>query len=192
MSVKESQWTPESLEGNCKGQNPLDWKVLYIIENILKFRCLKWAHMTHLDIWNTSYGQKKGQKSNCPFDSHAKSQKSTRFPCVRMTCNIPLKSSQRRLKLFSRPHHIEGLHTKLWGPKVTRVLTLAISKLPFGSLKTKCHLDVGLVERHGIYYKGEGGGFPKSRPWWVLWVRGCPWFVLTPKVLKLCTNQLVV
>jgi hypothetical protein len=26
---------------------------------------------------------------------------------------------------------------------------------------TKCHLDVGLVERHRVYYKGEGGGFPQ-------------------------------
>jgi hypothetical protein len=25
--------------------------------------------MTHLDISNTSYGQKKGQESNCQFDS---------------------------------------------------------------------------------------------------------------------------
>jgi len=24
----------------------------------------------------------------------------------------------------------------------------------------KCHLDMGLVERHKVYYKGEGGGFP--------------------------------
>jgi hypothetical protein len=28
---------------------------------------------------------------------------------------------------------------------------------------TKCHLDAGLVERHKIYYKGEGGGFPQVR-----------------------------
>jgi hypothetical protein len=27
--------------------------------------------------------------------------------------------------------------------------------------KTKCHLDVGLLERHKEYYKGEGGGFPQ-------------------------------
>jgi hypothetical protein len=33
--------------------------------------------------------------------------------------------------------------------------------LPLGSPETKCHLDVGLVERHKIYYKGEGGGFPQ-------------------------------
>jgi len=41
--------------------------------------------------------------------------------------------------------------------------TLGISGLPFRSPKTKCHLDVSLVERHKIYYKGEGGGFPQVR-----------------------------
>jgi hypothetical protein len=55
------------------------------------------------------------------------------------------------------------LHTKLWGPKVAEVPTLAILGLPFGSLGTKCHLDVGLVERHKVYYKGEGGGFLQVR-----------------------------
>jgi hypothetical protein len=60
----ESQWTPKSLDGDCKGQNPMDWRVLYIIENLLKHKCLKWARMTHSDIWNTSYGQKKGRESN--------------------------------------------------------------------------------------------------------------------------------
>jgi hypothetical protein len=46
----ESQWTPESLEINYKGQNPLDWRVPYIIEKLLERRCLKWACMTHLNI----------------------------------------------------------------------------------------------------------------------------------------------
>ncbi len=40
---------------------------------------------------------------------------------------------------------------------------MGISKLPFGSLGTKCHLDVGLMERHIVYYKGEGGGFSQVR-----------------------------
>ncbi len=36
----------------------------------------------------------------------------------------------------------------------------------YGSLscenfEKKCHLDVGLVERHRVYYKGKGGGFPQ-------------------------------
>jgi hypothetical protein len=39
--------------------------VFYIIENILERRCLKWARIAYLDIWNTSYGQKKGRESNC-------------------------------------------------------------------------------------------------------------------------------
>ncbi len=56
---------------------------------------------------------------------------------------------------------IGGLHTKLWDPKFVGVPTLAISRLPFGSPGTKCHLDVGLVKRHKVYYKGEGGGFPQ-------------------------------
>jgi hypothetical protein len=64
----ETQWTSESSKSDCMGQNPLDWQVPYIIKKILELRCLKWAHMTHLDTLNTSYGQKKGQESNCQFD----------------------------------------------------------------------------------------------------------------------------
>ncbi len=30
-----------------------------------------------------------------------------------------------------------------------------------GVLGQKCHLDVGLVERHRVYHKGEGGGSPQ-------------------------------
>jgi hypothetical protein len=40
---------------------------------------------------------------------------------------------------------------------------LGISRFPFGSLETKCHLDVGLMERHKVYYKGEVSGFPQVR-----------------------------
>jgi hypothetical protein len=60
----ESQWTPEPSKSDCKGQNTLHWGDLYIIKNIWKCRCLKWARMTRLDICNTSYGKKKGQESN--------------------------------------------------------------------------------------------------------------------------------
>jgi hypothetical protein len=31
----------------------------------------------------------------------------------------------------------------------------------FGTPRTKCHLGVGLVVRHRVYYKGEGDGFPQ-------------------------------
>jgi len=87
---------------------------------------------------------------------------------------------------------IEKLHTKLWGSKVVGVLTLAILGLPLGSLGTKSHLDVGLVERHIIYYKGEGGGFPQVQAIVNLVSPSCPWLILAPKVLQLCTNHLVL
>jgi hypothetical protein len=58
---------------------------------------------------------------------------------------------------------IGGLQRKLCAPKIAEVLNLGISRLPLGSPGTKCHLDVGLMERHKVYYKGEGGRFPKIR-----------------------------
>jgi len=55
--------------GHCRGQTSMAWSVPYIIGKLLECRCLKCAHTTHLDIWNTSYGQKKGPESNRQFDS---------------------------------------------------------------------------------------------------------------------------
>ncbi len=43
------------------------------------------------------------------------------------------------------------------------VPSLGILGLPLGSPGTKFHLDVSLVERHKVYYEGEGGGFPQVR-----------------------------
>ncbi len=45
--------------------------------------------------------------------------------------------------------------------KVAGVPVVKISRLPLGNPMKKCHLDVSLMERHKIYYKGEGGGFPQ-------------------------------
>jgi hypothetical protein len=69
-----------------------------------------------------------------------------------------------------------------------RVLVVGISGLPFGSPKTKNHLDVALVESYKIYYKGEGGGFPQVRVVVSLVSLSCPWLVLAPKVFQLCSN----
>ncbi len=40
---------------------------------------------------------------------------------------------------------------------------MGISRFPFGSPRTKCHLGAGPVARHIVYYKGEGDGFPQIR-----------------------------
>jgi hypothetical protein len=39
---------------------------------------------------------------------------------------------------------------------------VGILRLPLGSPGTKCHLDVGLVERHKVYYKGGRWRLPPS------------------------------
>jgi hypothetical protein len=36
-------------------------------------------------------------------------------------------------------------------------------RTPIWQSQDKMHLDVGLVERHIVYYQGEGGGFPQVR-----------------------------
>jgi hypothetical protein len=76
--------------------------------------------------------------------------------------------------------------------KVVGVPVVGISRLPLGSPRTKNHLNVAPVERHRAYYKGEGGGFPQVRAVVSLVCPGCPWLVLTPKVLQLRTNHLVL
>jgi len=56
----ESSVTLKNSERDCRSQNTSYWGVLYTIEKFLKCRCSKWPRMNHLDICNTSYGQKKG------------------------------------------------------------------------------------------------------------------------------------
>jgi hypothetical protein len=68
------------------------------------------------------------------------------------------------------------------------VLVVGISGHPLGSLGTKSHLDVALVESYRVYCKGEGGGFPQVRAVVSFVCPNCPWLVLTPKVFQLCIN----
>jgi hypothetical protein len=86
---------------------------------------------------------------------------------------------------------IRGLLAKLWGSKVARVPFGAISGLPLGSPRKNSHLDVASVESCRVYYKGEGGGFPQVRAVVSLVCLCCPWLVLAPRVLQLCTNHFV-
>jgi hypothetical protein len=158
------KWTPESLERDYRGQNPLPRKVLYIIGKLLKHKCLKWVRITHLDIYNTSYGQKKGRESNWQFDFWPLKVK-----------NRPNFLACRRLatycwNFFDHGYNfaldfivIKGLHAKLCAPKVARIPLVGILELPLGSPRTKSHLDVAPVEKRIIYYKGEVGGFPQVR-----------------------------
>jgi len=169
------------------------WKFLYIIEKLLECRYLKWAHITHLNIWNTSYGQNKGQESNWQFDSRPlKVWNWLDFCACRLRATYHWKDLDEGYNFSLDLISIRGLHAKLWRPKVAWGPTSMISGLPLWNPGTKIHLDVGPMERCRVYYKGEGGGFPQV---WVvvnLVCPCCPWFILAPKVLQLCTNHLVL
>jgi hypothetical protein len=171
----ESQWTPESLERDCKGQNPSAWKVIYIIGKLSKRRCLKWARIAHLDIWNTSYDQKKSWESNWQFDSrplNVGNQPDFEKFLTRATILLQTSSqSEVWMRSYGAPKFREP---QLW------------------EFRTKCHLDVAPMERRKIYYKGEGGGFPQVQAVVSFVSPSCPWFVLTPKMFQLCTNHFVL
>jgi hypothetical protein len=106
--------------------------------------------------------KRKARETNWQFDSRRlKVRNQPDFLACRWRATYRSKALDKAYNFASNVISIGGLHTKLWGPKVTWVSTLGILGLPFRSPGTECHLDVGLVQRHRIYYEGEGGGFPQ-------------------------------
>jgi hypothetical protein len=178
----ESKWTPKSSKCNCRGQNPSVWKKKnYNIRNILKHRCLKWARMTHLDIYNRSYDQNKGWKSNWQFDSWPlKVKNRPNFLAFKHRVTYNWKAFDQSYNFSSDPIAIEGLHAKLWAPKVAGVPVVGISGLP--GQNAIWMWPPGRIVENTI----------RSGPWWVLWIQVRPWLILTLKMLKICINQHVV
>jgi hypothetical protein len=165
---------PEFSERDFRGQNPLPWGVLYIIGKILKHKCLKWARIAHLDIWNTSYGQKKGRESNWQFDSRPlKVGNRLDFLACRQRATYFWKALNEGYNFAWDLIAIGSLHKMLCALKVSGVLTRGILGFPLGSPGTKSHLDVAPMERRRGYYKGEGGGFPQVRAKVNLVCSGC-------------------
>jgi hypothetical protein len=134
----EFWWTPKFLEDDNRGQTSMAWGVPYIIGKILERKCLKWVRITHLDIWNTSYGQKKGQESNWEFDSRPlKVENWPNFYACKQRATYRWKVLNKGYNFALTLILIKGLHEKLWRPKVVGVPTLIISGLPLGNPRTK-------------------------------------------------------
>ncbi len=112
----EPRWTLESLESDCRGQNSLDWKVTYIIENILERRCLKGAspfgHLKH-KLWSK---KRLGVKLAVWLPT-SKSRESTWFPCVQVACHIPSECSRWGLQLCIRLHFNQRFAHKIMRPQ---------------------------------------------------------------------------
>jgi hypothetical protein len=122
-----------------------------------------------------------------------KSRESTWFPCLQATCDIPLENSWRGLQLFLGPRQNQRFAQKVMHPQSRKSPNCWNFETPtFGTPETKSHLNVAPMERHRVYYKGEGGGFPQVRAVVNLVCPSCSWLVLTSKVLQLCTNHFVL
>jgi hypothetical protein len=170
----------------------MDWRVPYIIGNLLKHRCLN-PYMTHLDTSNTSYDQKKGRESNWQFDFQPlKVWNRPYFLTFTWRATYHWKDIYEGYNVFLDLISIRGLHAKLWTPKVARIPIVEFRDSHLGVPRQN---DIWvLVPWPNIEYtiRGKVVASPKFGSWWVLWIRVCPWFILAPKVLQLCTNQLVV
>jgi hypothetical protein len=166
----------------------MDCGVIYIIGKLLNRKYLKWARIAHLNIWNTSYGQKKGRESNsrefASFDSWPlKVGNRPEILGGRERATYHWKGLDEIYNFASDHIAIRGLLAKLWGFKVPEVPFGTISGLPLGSPGKNSHLDVASVESCRVYYKGEGGGFPQVQAVVSLVCPCCSWLVLAPRVL---------
>jgi len=166
--------------------------VLYIIRKLLERKCLKLVCIAHLDISNTSYGQKKGRESNCQFDSRPKKvgNRPNLLGC-RQRATYRWKALDESYNFSSDRTSIRVCSQSYAAPKSWESRLARFQDSHSRVLGEKNHLDVDPVERSRVYYKGEGGGFPQVRVVVSLVCLCCPWLVLAPKVLQLCTNHFV-
>jgi hypothetical protein len=139
----------------------------FIIGKLLKHRCLKWARMTHCTSETQVMILKKGQKSNWQFDFQPlKVRNRHDFLVCRWHATYRWKTLDESYNFALNLITIEGLHAKLWGPKVARVPTRGISRL----LGQNAIWMRPLWRGADNTIKGKVMVFPKFRPWWILWV----------------------
>jgi hypothetical protein len=140
----ESSGTPKNSELDCRGQNTSHWSVFHTVGKVLKRRYPKWPRMSHLNIYNTSYGQKKGRESNWQFDSQPlKVENWLGLGVCRWSVTRRWKALEESYKFAWNLISIGGRGEKLWTPKASGVQTGTVSGLHFGSPGKKCHSDVG-------------------------------------------------
>jgi hypothetical protein len=119
MGTWESSGTFENSKFNYRGQNTSPWGVLYTVGKVLKCRCRKWPCMSHSDIYNTSYGWKKGHESNWQFDSQPLKVGNRLDPGMcRWSATHRCKFLEENYKFASNLTPIGGLSKELWTPKI--------------------------------------------------------------------------
>jgi hypothetical protein len=122
-----------------------------------------------------------------------KSHESPRFPCVQVACHISLKIFRQGLQFCFRTSLQSEVCTQSYGPP--KSWESQVWEFRDSHLEVLRQNDIWvLVSWLGTEYtiRGKVLASPKSESWWVLWIRVYPWLISKPKVLQLCTNQLVV
>jgi hypothetical protein len=118
-----------------------------------------------------------------------KSQESPWITYVHVACYIPLKRYWRMLQFCFRPHLNQSFE------KI--IMSLQSCRSPnFRNCGTPKLGDLGQNDiwmqapwpgtKNNI--RGKVVAFPKSGPWWILWIYVCPWFICAPKMLQLHIN----
>jgi hypothetical protein len=134
----ETRWTSKFSKKNCRGQNQLVWRVIYIIGNLLKRRC---SHDSFGHLKHKLLPKERSKVKLAVWLSTTKSQESTQFTCVQVACEIPLKSSRQGLQLCFRPHLNQRSAHKVIGPQsgespnfgnFRTPIWESLDKMPFG------------------------------------------------------------
>jgi hypothetical protein len=133
------------------------------IGKLLKWRCVKWAHMTHLDICNTSYGiRKKARSQNCNLTlDHKKSGINPTSMRAGGMQHAVGKLSTRVATLLQTSSRLEFWARSYSLTKLQKFQRMQFWDSLLGVPRQKNHLNVDLTERCIVYYMGEGGGFPQ-------------------------------
>jgi hypothetical protein len=188
----ESRRIPKTLETNLMGQNSMacgvslyHWKALGTQMSKMGSHC-SFGHLKHklwpkeglgvkLPVWLLT--RKVGNRSDL---LSCKQRATYRWKALDETYNFA--STSPRSEVCSQSY---------WAPKSQECPLARFQDSHAGVPGEKSHLDVGPVERSRVYYNGEGGSFPQVWAVVSLVCSCCPWLVLTPKVLQLCTNHFV-
>jgi hypothetical protein len=187
---KSGTFRPHIKVDTC--QNTSHWGVLYIVGKFLKCTCPKWSRMSHLDICSMSYGRKKGRESNWQFDSRPLKVRNRPDPGVCRWSVIHIGKFSRRATTLLQTSSQSKVGTRSYEcpksreskPGQFQDSTLGVPR------KSAIWMQVRRWDAENTIW-GKVVASPKFRPWWVKWVQGYLWLVLTPRVFQMSINQLV-
>ncbi len=175
-----------------QGKKTSPWGVLGVIGKVLKCRCPKWPRIGHLDIYNPSYGQKKGVKLPIWLPA-TKSRESTCSRRALGECDTTLKSSRRGLQVWFRPRPdwrsgreaMMSQNPRSPKPGQFRDFTLGVPGQTTTWVWARRSNAENTIGRMVVTP-------PESGSWCVMWVRVSPSLIPTPNACKMNSNQLVL